>query len=245
MSDQNYNSMEHIWEKIPKQKDGQTIRYIAADLDYLYFHGFVNSRLFSLKQWKTALGHFKQDDGSYVLNKEQFLALAPFRYTGPSHEVFDVNKLPEGPWTKDDLKKLYDESVAVASDITEKMYWTLIDSFRDNPDNMDQDGNLYLNNTVKAGLFVAIEQFPSPRRRLEQEVDRLREQRSKDLSANQVQRDKSGFNVGSTKQEDTLDALKKFEGKGAASKTAEQTTVSSEEELDLKKLRKPTGKFYG
>lgn len=245
MSDQNYNSMEHIWEKIPKQKDGQTIRYIAADVEYLYYHGFVNSRLYSLKQWKSALGHFKEKDGSYVLNKEQFLALAPFRYTGPSHDVFDVNKLPEGPWSEEDLKALYAESVSIASDITEKMFWALINTFKENKENLDDNGKLFLNETVKAGLFIAIEKFPSPRRRLEQEVNRLRDQRSKDLNANQVQRDKSGFNVGTTKKEDTLEALKKFEGKSTASKAAEQTTTSSEEELDLKKLRKPSGKFYG
>lgn len=236
-------SMEYIWERIPKQKDGKTIRYLKADLDYLYFHGFVNTFDHTLQKWKKAFEPFKRKDESYVLTKEQFVALAPFRYTGRSEEVFDPFTIQLGPWPDDKLKILYDRTIAVASDVNEKAFWAFVDSFK-KAGRVDKKGQLVMDEVVQTGIYTLLEEYPSPRRRLEKEVQRIREKRGKKQADLLKNRDKSGFTAGQTIAETKTEALEKLQ---ATAKPAKKPKVKGEkkEEIDIKKLRKPRGKFVG
>lgn len=241
------NPMEFIWEHIPKQEGGKTICYLKGDLDYLYYHGFVNSRRFTLQQWKNAFVSFKQPDESYVLTKEQFMLLEPFRYTGPSHELFNPAKLKERAYTDEELKLLFDRGISIASDVNEKFYWSYINAFK-KQGHVDKDGNLVIGPTVKAGLYVLLEKFPSPRRRLEKEVLRIRLTRDAKLQANQKNRDASGFMVGETNieaKQAALEALQASTKKPKKKKGEAEEEAPKKDTLDIKKLRKPPKKIKG
>ena len=64
--------MEFIWDKVPKNKQG-AIHYLPGDIPYLYRNGFVDSTRYTYDQWKKAFEDCKQDDDSYIVNKNKFL----------------------------------------------------------------------------------------------------------------------------------------------------------------------------
>lgn len=234
--------MEYIWDRIPKQKDGKTIRYLKADLDYLYYNGFVDSRRFDVKEWKKTFLPFYDGDGGFVLDREQFLSLRKFRYTGPSDEVFDAMKIKEGPWSDKGLEELYQRSIGVASDLSNETFWAFINSLKKSG-RVDENGNLIMDHPIKLGLQELIEQFPSPRRRLEQEVERLKKEDQAKSEIHMKERDKSAFTVGKTAKESTLSQFKALESSSA--EAPQQNPDEPKEEIDLKSLRKPSKTFRG
>lgn len=237
-------AMEYIWERVPKQKDGLTIRYLKADLDYLYYNGFVDTRQFSIELWKKAFKNFEQEDGSFVLNKNQFMALRLFRYDGRSDEVFDPYKVQKGPWPDKSLQKLYDKSIYKASAISEETYWTFINEMKKKPGYLDANGHFIIDDHIIHELAVLLQNYPSPRRRLEIEVSRLREEKNKKLAGNAKNRDASGFTVGQSDREHKLDAYQKL--KSSAHSVKQDPLIDPKKEtIDIKQMRKPTPKFRG
>lgn len=236
-------AMEYIWDRIPKQKDGQTIRYIKADLDYLYYNGFVDSRQFSIDLWKKAFKNFEQEDGTYVLTKNQFMALRLFRYEGRSDEVFDAHKIQKGPWPDASLQKLYEKSIHKASTISDQTFWTFINELK-KLGHADEQGHLIIDDAVQLGFQAFVDQYPSPRRRLEKEVGRLRSEKNQKLAGNAKNRDASGFTVGQSDREHKLDAYQKLKSSSASTKQ-DPLIDPNKETVDIKNLRKPTPKFRG
>lgn len=242
MSLPDFDAMEYIWGRLPKQKDGKTIRYLPGDLPYLYNNGFVDCVKFTLDQWQRAFAVFRQQDGTYVLNKEQFMAMRVFRYTGPTHEVFDAMKIRPGTWLDEKLKILYNKSIKIASTIPEDIFWTSVKAMKKSG-LVDAQGNLFIDDRVKTQINYLVDRFPSPRRRLEKEVARLRKERDAHLSSNQKNRDASGFIVGKTGKESQLEDLRKLQSSATSQNTSVRDTISQPvkttgESLDLKSLRK-------
>ncbi|OVE81363.1 hypothetical protein BVY03_04045 [bacterium K02(2017)] len=245
MSTPKQDAMDFIWERIPKQKDGNTILYLKGDITYLYTHGFVDTRLFTLKQWTDAFIPFKQKDDSFVLTKSNFLSLRPFRYNGPSDHVFDSMKIEEGPWTDKQLQELYDRSVGQASGISNETFWTYINELKKYENRLDDKGNFIIDVSVKVGLDALIRQNPSPRTVLELEVKRLKEERSKKQEHSQKNRDASGFVVGQNKHEDKESAFQNLQTTSRSSTLEANNEQSEIESIDLKSLRKPSRNFRG
>ena len=237
------NPMEYIWDRIPKQKDGKTIRYIKGDLEYLYTHGFVDSKKYKLEEWKQAFVPYQQKDEGYILNKEQFLALRMYRYNGPSDEVFNSFKIKDGPWTDKQLQLLYDRSIGVASNVTSETFWAYVNDLKQKG-RVDENGSLIITPDVKLGFDALVKRYPSPRTILELEVRRLRKDREQKMAGNQKNINKSGFSVGQTQKENQLDALKALQAKATVK---EETPLVDEntETIDLKSLRKPRGHIKG
>lgn len=237
-------AMEEIWDKIPKGKDGLTISYNNADVDYLYYYGFVDTRRHAVEAWRNAFKAFASNDGWFVLNKEQFLSLTPFRYTGLANRIFDPMTMRDGSWTTAELDELYKYAFEPSSDIKEKAFWAFVKSLKESG-HVDGGGNLAVTEAVKVGFVSLIERFPSPRRRLEKEVQRLSKEREAKLAGNSVNRDLSGFGVGKTAKENTLDAYEKLKATSPAS-PAQATVASKQDEgIDIKKLRRPSPKMRG
>ncbi|MBF0103834.1 MAG: hypothetical protein HQM16_00780 [Deltaproteobacteria bacterium] len=238
------NAMEYIWDRIPKQKDGKTIKYIKGDVDYLYLHGFVDTRNFTLEEWKAAFKPYAQPDGSYVLNKDQFLALRMYRYTGPSDEFFDALRIQEGPWTDKELQYLYDRSIGVASNISSKTFWAYINSLKKHTHYINKDGHFMMDMAVKMGIDSMVKMHPSPRTLLEKEVRRIRIEKDKQKFKSQFARDTSGFSIGQTESENKEDAFKKLQGPSKQT-AAPAKEAAAQETIDLKSLLKPRPKMRG
>src|SRR5690349_10807510 len=117
--------MEYIWDKVPKNKQG-FIHYLPGDIPYLYNNGFVDSQRYTYEQWKSAFVDCLQSDGSYLVSKDKFMSLRPFRYVGNVFTPFDPKRVREGEWNDGDLKKLFERSIKPSSSISEEIYWNSI-----------------------------------------------------------------------------------------------------------------------
>ncbi|EKD42551.1 MAG: hypothetical protein ACD_73C00110G0003 [uncultured bacterium] len=239
MAEEFKDAMEYIWERVPKTKEG-LIHYLPGDIPYLYRNGFVDTRQYDYKIWKAAFEDCLQSDGSYLVSKEKFFSLRHFRYEGPVFKPFDPNKVRIGEWVDADLQKLYDLSIKPSSGVTEDIFWNSVKALKDQ--GFVKNGNLLVNETVKKQLSYLIERFPSPRRRLEKEVDRLRTERETEFRAVTENRNSSTFVAGKFASEDKIEKFKNLEKKVAVTKTLPQPKGK---EVDLKKLRKPTRKISG
>jgi len=239
-------AMEYIWEKVSKQNNSKNICYTKADVYYLYCEGFVDTRQYSLKQWEKALKPFKKSDETYVFNKQQFLSIRKYRYNGPSHEVFDAQKVRDGAWTDDELDILYERSIRQASEMPKKAYKALLADLKKNGFSNEKN-ELVIDANIKIGLGNIIKAFPSPRTRLEYKVKQLRETGEDTWRKTEKKRGKSKFSVGSTAVETTLASLKKLQGSSPKKekKAKKATKKSKEKDVDIKTLRKPGGKVFG
>lgn len=240
----NQDAMEFIWDRIPKQKDGKTIKYLSGDVDYLYAHGFVDTKKFKLEEWHKAFDPFKQKDGSFILTKKQFMSLRMFRYTGPSGEVFDALRIKPGPWTDEQLQELYDRSIGVASTLPEKSFWTFVNALKKKSSRFAEDGRFYIDMRFRVGLDALIKLYPSPRTLLELEVRRLRLEKDKAKLKSQLNRDSSKFMIGESEAENKTAAFEKM--KSTSKQKQEQPKKEEQKEtIDIKSLKKPSKTFRG
>lgn len=239
-------SMEFIWDRIPKQKDGKTIRYLKGDIAYLYYHGFVDTLRFKLEDWEKAFSPFKQPDGSYVLGKDEFILLTKFRYRNTTYKPFDPSKIEEGSWPDKALKGFYIKTISRATTIPENVYWDAINKLK-KAGQVDKDGNFVIDANFKKFILRLIVKYPSPRTILECEVERIKRERDEKAGLTQKNRDASGFSVGQTAKEAQIEELNRLQGTASASAQATTITSTHPESIDLKSLRKknPGGKFKG
>lgn len=243
MSAPKFDPMEYIWGRLPKNPDGQTVTYLHGDLAYLYHNGFVDTLKFTYKQWETAFIPFKQQGGTYLLDKTSFFSLRLFRYHGPSHAAFDPSKLREGAWPDDELEFLYEKSVKPSSSITREIFWTAIGALKKSGA-ADESGQLVVNEKVRKQFNYILEKFPSPRRRLEKEVARLKKEKATATVSTGQARESSQFAVGKTQKEATLANLQKLQSSQATVPEEPQPGTSAKA-IDLKSLRRPGGKLIG
>jgi hypothetical protein len=235
--------MEDTWETLPKNKDGKTITYFPGDVDYLYDNGFVDTMKWSRKQWQGAFETFPKNGKNYILTRDDFLALTLFRYNGPVGEPFDPQKLREGPWEDEELDYLYLRSIKPSSAIKEEIYWASVKSLKESGQ-VDDKGNLVVDEAVKKQLAYLLDKFPSPRRKLEKEVTRLRKERGIKIQKQSENRDASGFMVGETDSEVKAKDLKSLE---SYSSPAQQPPSDDDGKpsVSLKDLKKPKGTIKG
>jgi len=241
MAEEIKDPMEYIWERVPKTASGQ-IQYLAGDIPYLYRNGFVDTTRYTYQQWKAAFDDVLQDDGTYLVSKEKFMSLRVFRYEGPVFKPFEAARVREGEWSDEDLQKLFDRSIKPSSTVTQDIFWNSVKALKDQ--GFIQNGKLFVNQAVKNQLNYLIERFPSPRRRLEKEVNRIRADREAQINESKKNRDSSLFVVGKTSTENKMEDFRKLQT--TTSVTAEDTAVDPDAPtLDLKSLRKPRGKISG
>lgn len=236
----NMIAMEYIWERVPKTKEG-LIHYLPGDIPYLYKNGFVDTQTFDYATWKKAFEDCKQKDDSYLINREKFMSLSRFRYVGPVFSPFDSNKLREGEWTDPQLKKLYDLSIKPSSGMSEDFFFNHVKTLKGH--GFVKNGNLVIDSKVKGYIGKLIEQNPSPRRLLETEVARIKNERDVQLKNANLNREKSQFVVGKGDLETKMDDFKKLESKNnpPPAKTKKTKTAG----IDIKSLKKPSRKITG
>jgi len=243
MSEEITDPMQYIWDKVPKTKEG-FILYLAGDIPYLYRNGFVDTQQFSYQTWKAAFDDCLQPDGTYLVSEEKFMSFRKFRYEGPLFKPFDPNRVRSGEWNDNDLQKLYDLSIKPSSTVAEDVFWNSVKALKDQ--GFEQNGNLLVNEAVKKQLSYLIERFPSPRRRLEKEVGRLREEREEEFREVTKNRDSSKFVAGKFASEDKMEQFKALENKSAYTKApASKAAKSKKADVDIKKLRKPSRRISG
>ena len=73
----------------------------------------------------------------------------------------------------------------------------------------------------------------------------MRTQGAQATEASEAQKGKSKFAAGSTAVQTTMASLQKLQGSGVTKKEDVKPVKQAEEEIDIKKLRKPKGKVFG
>lgn len=242
MAEEINDPMEYIWEKVPKTTQG-FIHYLPGDIPYLYRNGFVDAIRYTYPQWKEAFKDCLQKDGTYLVGKNKFLSLRKYRYNGPCFQPFEPSKVREGEWRDDELKKLYDLSIKPSSSVSEEVFWNSIKALKNQ--GLVQNGNLLVNKAVKTQLAYLIERFPSPRRRLEKEVSRIREERELQTKKVSKDRDTSLFVSGKLASETKLEDFKKLETSLPLKDNGSPAVTESAPTINIKSLRKPGKKISG
>jgi hypothetical protein len=243
MTTAHQDPMEYIWERVPKTKDG-FIHYLPGDIPYLYTNGFVDTLAFTFQEWSAAFQDCIQPDKSYLIPKEKFLSLRTFRYEGPVFPPFDAQKVREGEWDDENLQKLYDLSIKPSSSIQKDIFWNSINSLK--KQGFVQNGNLLINKAVKTQLAYLVERFPSPRRRLEKEVARIRKEQQAQFKDVNQSRDSSSFEEGKAVSEVKAEKFKELQAKAPIAPTlTSPDVVLKHEAIDIKKLKKPMSKIVG
>ncbi len=244
MSGLKKSGMEDIWLKLPKNKDGRTVTYIAADIPYLYNSGFVDTQTFTLAQWQNAFAPYLTPVGTYVLDREQFLRLDPFRYKAPVEGAYDPFKLRDGAWPDYELAYLWKSSIRPSSTIPFEVFEQSVELLKKNG-KVNAQGWLVIDADVKKHLSYLLDKFPSPRRKREKEVERLRQKRGQKIAAVQKNRDSSSFTIGQTQIEAKKEKLADLQASQTAKKSQPPRPEKEPAGLDLKSLKKPGKKFRG
>ena len=235
-------AMEKLWDKLPKNKDGYTITYAPGDLPYLYSRGFVDSQRFTLEQWKQAFTPYKISDGNFVLTRDQFLKLDVYRFKQAVGDTFEPLKLREGAWPDVELAYLWQSTIKPSSTITFEIFEKSIEIYK-KKGKINAQGHLLVDEEVKKQLHYLLERFPSPKRILEKEVQKIREKRGEKIAAATKNRDDSVFTVGQSQQETKHKQLQNLQA--SKPKAPEDLPPTDKPTLDLKSLKKPSKNFRG
>ncbi len=244
-----FDAMEHIWDRLPKERDGKTVRYLLGDIAYLYKNGFVDTKLYTYEQWKAALLPYQKPDASYILSKDDFISLRKYRLAGVEKEPFDPMKIADGPWDDARVKALYHKAIKPSSEVPEDIFWNSIAALK-RAGCIDEMGRLVINEKAKTQIGYLIERFPSARRRLEKEVSRLRKEKDQALMDAAKNRNTSGFSIGITESEYQLNSFQKLQSSLSEDEQEkdfykEDLNVDEEEMLSIKALRKPPSRMRG
>jgi hypothetical protein len=252
MTQPKFDAMQYIWERLPKEKDGKHVRYIKGDIPYLYYYGFVDTRKFALKQWQAAFEPFRQPDGTFLVNQAQFMLLRVYRYNEPVQEPFDPKKLRLGPWPHKELQFLFEKTLKKCTVIPDNIFWNSITALKKRG-KVNANNDLLIDEEVQKQFAYLIDRFPTPRRNLEKEVARLRQEKEKAQSVHQKNRDATVFTVGQSERDHKVDAFQKLQSSQSTpspTRPAAPAPAAEPAGVDLKALRNsapkpPGGKLVG
>ena len=239
-----FDVMEHIWETIEKTPDGKHVRYSTTDIEQLWQMGFVDTANVPLATWKAAFEPYLQGDGTFLVARDDFLALERYRYRGEVRIPFDAMRINEGKYTNEGLDDLTNASIAPSCALpTEKLrefFDTLKRDFR------QPDGLILIKQPAKERIRTLLAANPSPLRNLELLLDQMIAQRGAELSGELDAAEvdaaamKAAMEVSSFSQTPTSRVEEKAQGLRALEKSRRQEgpEVEGAEKTELKKIRR-------
>jgi hypothetical protein len=171
--------MEHLWEQLDKTKDGKHIRYTKVDVDQLWHMGFADTERVGLEQWRNIFEPYRQKDGTFILNRDEFLALDEYRYKGEIHVPFDAMLINEGRYTDEGLDELVEASIAPSCDLQRDKLNEFFSKLR--KDFRQPDGLILIRKEAKQRIKAVLEAHPSPLRNLEVLLDKMIEKHGDEI----------------------------------------------------------------
>lgn len=233
--------MEQLWDSLKKTDDGKQIRYTDKDIEQLWQFGFVDTSKTTVEEWNSFFRPHRQTDGSYLLSKDDFLALDEYRYKGEIHIPFDAMKINEGKYTDEGFDELVDISISPSCSLSRPEIKKYFDLFK--KDFRGNDGLLLIKKDAKERIQILLEDRPSPLRNLEIMFDRMIEARGlegggdADTATMQAALQTSSFtetplSVSEVKAQalQSIEKVKKY--------SAEKTTAAKENTVELKKVKR-------
>lgn len=239
-----FDVMEYLWDTLPKTEDGR-LNYGEGDIRQLYQLGFVDTEAFTLQEWVGAFEQVRQMDGTYLLNKDEFLALDKYRYKGEIRIPFDAMEINEGKYTDEGLEDLIHASIMPSCGMPMDEQLKFYEAFK--KDFRQADGLILMKKPAKQRIKELLDAFPSPLRNLEIMLDGMIRTRLPELEghvdeaisaqdAATAARQRSTFSAEPTTRVEAkalgLKALEKARRSGSASE------VEGAPKTELKKIRR-------
>ncbi|MFH1874947.1 MAG: hypothetical protein ABH859_07175 [Pseudomonadota bacterium] len=226
-----------------KTPDGKNVRYNHADIEMLWYMGFVDTEQYPLATWKDVFEPFRQKDGTFLIGKKSFLELDKYRYKGEIHIPFDAMLINEGLYTDEGLNELIEASIEPSVMIAQadfEAFWEQLKKDFRNP-----KGLIKIGPDAKIRIRSLIEKHPSPLRNLEISFDQmLRSGQGADLEQKfegakdsmataQAAMEASTFVQGAAhRTQASAQALKNLQ------KAKEKQSVDDKDSLELKRIRR-------
>ncbi len=166
-----FDVMEYLWETMEKTPDGKKIRYNNADIEMLWYMGFVDTEAYPLNTWKQVFEPFRQKDSTFLIDKQSFLKLDHYRYKGEIHVPFDAMLINEGLYTDEGLNDLIEASIGPSVMMKQadfEAFWEKLKNDFRNP-----KGLIKIGPDAKMRIRGLIEKNPSPLRNLEISFDQM------------------------------------------------------------------------
>ncbi len=231
------NPMEEIWDQVAQtDKDGQKyIRYKGQyDLIFLYANGFVDFRKFPLEEWIGAFADSREPDESYKVTRDQWMAKARFRYSGPVGDPFDPQTLKEREFSEDEFRDIFKQFICPATWIPEGSIPQILDYYRKKGRLVG--GKIKMDPELKKDFQEVLEKLPSPLRVLQLDVANIRYRKGFPMPATTPA---TGYVAGQDAQKTAAARLKQLTepAQGQPAATGGETVSLK----DLKKKKKTQG----
>jgi hypothetical protein len=168
----NREVMAKIWGAIPKDPTSpkiEMVRYTMNDIKYLYEYGFVDTRAYTSEQWEQAFEEFKQVDGSFLFNKEQFIKLGRYKYTGHIKSPLDAMKIREGWYDIEQWRSFLIRNV-IPSTTALTVEFIKDGEKRAKEQGLIVKGRINVGKEIKLWLKQLLDMYPTPLRRRELDV---------------------------------------------------------------------------
>ncbi|OGQ48632.1 MAG: hypothetical protein A3H42_05715 [Deltaproteobacteria bacterium RIFCSPLOWO2_02_FULL_46_8] len=220
------NVMEFIWQSVDKSADG-CIYYSIEFIDFLWDHGFVDTKKFSRQTWRTAFEPFKQPNGSFKLSHAEFLSLEKYRYAGEINIPFDAMRINEGKYTDEGFEQLAEDSLSPSCSLEAQAFQQFVDALKQ--EFRQPDGLILIKANAKQKIKKLLEDNPSPLRRLELMFDSMLRQKGEQAAK---QADEDLKSVSRTATPEQIAALQ------TSTFTTGPTSLSEFKADELKKVTK-------
>lgn len=165
------NLMENLWESLDKTPDGEHIRYTPQDVEQLWWLGFVDTEKYDMSLWKRVFEPYRNPDGSFVLSKDQFLALDQYRYIGEVHVPFDSMQINEGKYTDEGLEELVEASIRPSCSLPREKVYEYFEKLKQ--EFRQPDGLILIRKPAKHRIKALLDNYPSPIRNMEILIDEM------------------------------------------------------------------------
>ena len=176
----NTRAMEHIWKQVAKKEEGgqEFIHYTGvAELNFLYFTGFVNTQKYTLQEWQKAFDDSRQSNGSYRVTKDQWMAKQAFRYNGPVGRPFKpLDDLQEREYNETEIVDVLKNKIVPSTSVDEKTILGYVNHYKSR--GMLVNGKMKVDKSLKRDIHTLLEMYPSPLRVLQINVQKMREQQA-------------------------------------------------------------------
>lgn len=240
-----FDVMEHLWETLDKTEDGSHLRYTTVDIEQLWWMGFVDTDKIELDHWIAVFEPYRQEDGSFLLSKDDFIALDKYRYKGEIKIPFDAMLINEGRYTDEGLDDLVNVSIAPSCNLPPDKLKEFFDAIK--KDFKGSDSLILIKKPAKERVKALLDSHPSPLRNLEIILDRMLsqkgsefekeiEQSEADAATSQAALQASHFSAAPTSRVEAK--AKGFEEIAKSRKREPDAEIKGVAKVELKKIKR-------
>ncbi len=155
-----------LWERLQPTKKAEERVASLTYLEELYAHGVVDTKKWSLNQWKLYLQTLPQEEGKIIIHKNSLPEIQKFLVQGKLRRPFDPTRLKDGLRTPAWLEELYSKVLLFETSLTQANWKNLCQ--KEITPQFSKGEKIQVSPPFKDYLLQLLEKHSSPRRKLEQ-----------------------------------------------------------------------------